>query len=456
MNFIKDIGKRFRSMFGRYESAQPSPLRASVGGIPADADAELPAADRERMVNNAREAFANNGFVRDIVACNDIYSVGDGIVPQAATADADWNAAAEDYFARWSRAVSLSGNMTLAEATSLVSRRLDVDGEVYAVKTRDAAGLPRLFFVETHRVDESGDAERGWRQGIRFSALGTPEAYAFFSGSGERVELDAAHVIHAFVPETFSSIHGLPQIQHALNSIQDTKEILALVVARGKLQNSFALKSTSDRAAAAGSTAGLVDAPAVAGKRTDPDELKKIIPARVLNLAANEDVQSLVADAPGTEMLNALALLDRRSCGGVLPPDFFDPSRIGGASVRMVVSKAARHFERRQTQLIDRFLRPVWLFVIGDAIARGRLPARENWTDAEWACPKSITVDAGREAVQDRLDVLGGFCSWEDYFAARGKDWRKELPRIVAARAAIRDAEAKAGIAPDERVKLSA
>lgn len=443
---------RARLFSNRYEAAEESPLRARKFRPPADAEEELPTASRRKMVDNARQAFANNGFVRDIVAANDIYSVGDGFAPQAQTASADWNAAAEAYFSRWARSVNLSRRQSLAQATALLCRRLDVDGELYVVKAFAEDGTPKLHFLETHRLAETqGSPEDGWRQGIRFDALGRPAAYKFFvggaAGAGETFDVAAEHVIHAFIPETFSSIHGLPQIQHALNSIQDTKDILSLVIARGKLQNSIALKSNSDRAAFAGSTAGLVDRPAPAGKRTDPDALKKIVPASILNLEIGEDVQPLIADSPGTEILNALSMLDRRSCGGVLPPDFFDPSKVGGASTRMVVSKAARHFERRQSELIEAFMRPVWLFVIGDAIRRGRLAAQEDWTEVEWACPKSITVDAGREAASDRADVLGGFCSLRDYFSARGKDFRKELPMLAEDIAAVRAEEKARGLA---------
>ena len=454
--------RKLRAFFNRYESAQPSPLRQRVVGVPADADEELPALSRLAMTDNARDTFANNGFVRDIVAANDIYSVGDGIMPQACSGNAEWDSAAETYFEKWAQRCSPdAGGLTLARATSLVSQRFDVDGEIFAVKTLSPAGTPELRFFETHRCVSETDAEAfaaGWRQGVRFDALGNPTAYRLRMHDGQIREVSASFVIHAFIPETFSSVRGLPQIQHALNSIRDTKEILSLVIARGKLQNAFALKVNSDRTAASGNTGELfgnggISVPGAGGatgadaaKRSDINTLRSVIPASILNLEAGEDVQSLATNSPGTEILNALSMLDRRSCGGVLPPDFFDPSKIGGASTRMVVSKAARHFERRQTHLIERFLRPVWLFVIGDAIIRGKLPAQDNWTSCEWACPKSITVDAGREAVQDREDVLNGFNSFDDYFAARGKDFRKELPRIIANRKAIRDAEAAAGI----------
>lgn len=449
MNFFQSFKNLFFS--NRFESAKNSPVRAPIAyRAPVDAGKELAPNTRLALISVMRDLYANNGFIRDIVAANDIYSVGDGITPQASTAFPEWNTAAEDLFERWSKNVDLRGMFTLAEATSLASQRLDVDGEFYVVKHIDALGNPRLEFLEAHRCDaDFNDESKNIFQGIRFNLAGKPLAYFFNDNLGRR-EIDAKFVIHGFIPETFSSVHGLPMLQHAANSVRDTKEILALVIARAKLQNSIALKASGERVVTQGS-GGLVDIPtarrvsgsgdadnkdsaaeAAAEAARRADALKAIIPAKVAALLPEESIESFTPDAPSTEMLNALGILDRRSCGGVLPPDFFDPSKIGGASTRLVVSKAARHFGRRQTHLINIFLRPVWRFVIANAINTGKLQAVPGCFECEWNCPRSITVDAGREAAQDRADVEGGFCSLEEYFAARGRNLRKEQDRIRA------------------------
>ena len=460
MNFFQSL-KSFFVSSDRFESAKNSPVRAPITyREPADAAAELSHSTRLKLVSVMRNLYANNGFVRDIVAANDVYSVGDGITPQGSTADEAWNAAAEDLFNNWSKCVDVRGMLTLADALSLASQRLDVDGEFFVIKRLDRHGLPRLEFLETQRCDSDFcRPELGIVQGVRFGKHGKPESY-FFKAEKTRREISAEHVIHCFIPETFSSVHGLPQLQHAANSIRDTKEILSLVIARAKLQNSIALKASGERAVSQG-TGSLVDAAmsrrisglsteateaeAAAAAARRADALKAVFPAKIAALLPEETLESFIPDAPGTDMLNALAILDRRSCGGVLPPDFFDPSKIGGASTRLVVSKAARHFGRRQTHLINTFLRPVWKFVIANAITRGRLPATEGWTECEWNCPRSITVDAGREAAQDRADVAGGFCSLEEYFAARGRNLRKEMERIRSGKKFLDELNATGG-----------
>ncbi len=64
--------------------------------------------------------------------------------------------------------------------------------------------------------------------------------------------------------------------------------------------------------------------------------------------------------------------------------------------VRLVVTKVDRRFSYRQRFLIERFLKPVWLFVIGDAIAAKRLPEVANRTNVAFTTPRRITVDHRR------------------------------------------------------------
>lgn len=398
---------------------------------------ELSSFDRERMISAARDLFANTGFIRDIVAANDIYSVGDGITAEPATADEEWNLAAADYFERWSKSVCCDCEMTLAEATSIASQRLDIDGEFYVIKTFDGAHIPRLQFLEAQRLDAAYDNPIGnIIQGIRF-ADNLPAEYYFLSG-GERRSVPAANVIHVFIRESFSSVHGLPQIQHAINSVADTQQILRSVVANAKYQQALPLVIKSERAAALGNGELLGDL-----VPSNPDYTGK-----ALNLLPEEDAKAFQTTSPNESVLNALNILDRRSCGGVLPPDFFDPSKIGGASTRLITSKAARHFGRRQTQLINRFLREIWAFVIANAIRDKRLADNQDFLNVEWNCPKSITVDAGREEATDMKLVESGLKSESAYYAERGINARKEMRRALNDRAAREKTKRELGLIP--------
>src|SRR5207302_8461981 len=76
---------------------------------------------------------------------------------------------------------------------------------------------------------------------------------------------------------------------------------------------------------------------------------------------------------------------------------------------------------------IQRFLRPVWAYDIGDAITGGALPFVKNWHRISATTPRRITVDAGREAQQNRADVELGIKTLEEHFAEQGMDFEDEM-----------------------------
>lgn len=50
-----------------------------------------------------------------------------------------------------------------------------------------------------------------------------------------------------------------------------------------------------------------------------------------------------------------------------------------------------------------------------------------DWHKTKWRRPPKITVDAGREAQNEREDVKNGLMTLEEHYSARGKDYRREI-----------------------------
>jgi capsid protein len=123
-----------------------------------------------------------------------------------------------------------------------------------------------------------------------------------------------------------------------------------------------------------------------------------------------------------------------------------DSSKIGGAGVRLIVAKADRRFSFRQMILERRLIRPVWAYVIGDAISRGILPPAAGWWKISSVPPKRVTVDAGREAQQNRADVEMGLKTLSDHFQELGADFGEEIERRAADAKLILETAAKHGV----------
>jgi capsid protein len=180
-----------------------------------------------------------------------------------------------------------------------------------------------------------------------------------------------------------------------------------------------------------------------AGEPSDPVTLQRIVGGKLVALKPDESLESFQSNRPSPTFTGFLEHLRRDSALGMIPFEFAaDSSRVGGAGVRLIVAKADRRFSFRQMILERRLIKPVWTYVIGDAINRGLLPPIESWWKICTVPPKRVTVDAGREAQQNRADVEMGLKTLSDHFQELGADFGEEIERRASdARLIIETAE---------------
>jgi lambda family phage portal protein len=433
--------------YSGYESANHSPRRGQVpGAAPTDTKKELTSHTRRELVRRSRYLNKNSGFSREMVADMAIYSTGDGIRPQPQSEDSDWNKAAEAYFARWSARAEITRRFSFEECQHLVCRGLDVDGEYFCLKVRDGLGLPRLQLVESHRIgDTFGSAETV--DGIKLDAFGAPVAYRLILDDNATRDVPANAVMHIFEPESASGVRQSPTLQHSINHILDEMEMLALEkhavkdnadIARILKRESGSLDESGDFSVETGEEVGAA---------SDAALLQRIVGGKLVTLKPGESLDSFQSNRPSPVFTGFLEHLKRDSAAGMLPYEFvLDASNIGGAGVRLIVAKADRRFSYRQMILIQRLLQPTWGYVIGDAIDRGELSPVKGWNKVGWVCPRRVTVDAGREAQQNRADVETGLKTLSDHYSELGMDFREELERRAQDAKAIMEAAERYGV----------
>ena len=412
-----------------YESANPSPRRGQVPGTaPRDAKLDLTPHVHRELLRRSRYLARNSGFVREMVANMAIYSTGDGIRPQAQSEDGEWNSKAEAFFRAWSNRCEVTGRFSFEEVQSLVCRGMDIDGEYFLHLTRNGLGLPALQLIEAHRIGDR-TSQRDCYHGIKLDAWGAPLAYRVLEDFGQR-DLPASSVLHIFEPEQASAVRSAPCIQHSINHILDEMELLAL--------EKHAVKDNCDVTRVLKTESGDLndDSDFAIGEQdptpetSDPVSLQQITGGKIVALKPHESLDSFEPKRPSPTFTGFLEHLRRDSALGVLPYEFAaDSSKIGGAGVRLVVAKADRRFSYRQMILIQRLIKPVWFYVIGDAIDRGELKAAPGWWKIACVTPRRITVDAGREAQQNRADVEMGLKTISDHYEELGADFGEELER---------------------------
>lgn len=413
-----------------FEAANWSPRRGSVpGAAPTDSRNELTCSVRTELVRKSRYLHKNSGFMRELVANMAIYSTGDGIRVQAQSPDSEWNRTAEAYFALWSARCEVTRRFSFEECQALVCRGMDIDGEYFIHKTRDADGEPRIQLIESHRIgDLFGSQETV--DGVGLDSFGAPRFYRVIEDNGKTRDLPANSTLHIHEPEWAGGVRSHPTIQHSINHVLDEMELLAL--------EKHAVKDNADVSRILKTARGELDdngdfvvgAGAGAGESSDPVSLQKIVGGKLVALKPDESLDSFQSNRPSPTFTGFLEHLRRDSALGMIPFEFAaDSSKIGGAGVRLIVAKADRRFSFRQMILERRLIRPVWTYVIGDAIDRGILPPVEGWWKISSVPPKRVTVDAGREAQQNRADVEMGLKTLSDHFQELGADFGEEIER---------------------------
>ena len=416
------------------------------GASPTDARNELTPGVRTELVRKSRYLHKNSGFMRELVANMAIYSTGDGIRVQAQSSDPAWNRLAEEYFALWSARCEITRRFSFEECQALVCRGMDIDGEYFVHKTRDADGEPRIQLIESHRIgDEFGS--RDTVDGMGLDAWGAPVFYRVLEDGNKARDLPASSVLHIHEPEWAGGVRSHPTIQHSINHVLDEMELLAL--------EKHAVKDNADIARVLKTARGEIDdngdfvvgGANGPGEPSDPVALQKIMGGKLVALKPEESLDSFTSNRPSPTFTGFLEHLRRDSALGVIPFEFAaDSSKIGGAGVRLVVAKADRRFSFRQMILERRVIRPVWSYVIADAIDRGLLPPVAGWWKISIVGPKRVTVDAGREAQQNRADVEMGLKTLSDHYAELGADFGEEIERRASDAKLIMETAEKYGV----------
>jgi hypothetical protein len=245
--------------------------------------------------------------------------------------------------------------------------------------------------------------------------------------------------MHIYTPEVASGARAYSPLQHSINNVVDMLEIVSL--------EKFAVKMNSDVVRTLNREPGQFDNsqsdfeafgmrpkgyPEGGNNITDANEASTFIGGKILALGPGEKLESFESNRPNPTFTGFLEHLVRDSLAGTLPYEFVhDPSKAGGASMRLVVAKADRQFKQLQTVLINRFLTPLWGYVIGTAIKNGELPANDNWTRVMWTTPKRLTVDASRDSAQNRADIAMGIKTLGDNAQEDGEHLSTLIKRRV-------------------------
>ena len=384
--------------------------------------------NRKEMASMSRYLYDNDGIVKG--AINDLARYSFPLIPQAVTDDPYWNLEAEALFADWSNVADVGGRYGFEEFQRLASIAIDRDGDVGAMFVRENGF--KLQLMESHRVGNFFDSDAGYIDGVKTNRSGRPLAYCiadesiygeFFPKQTKARSVPASAFMLMLEPERAEQQRGLPAIKHAMNHIRDIKEILDFEKAGVKNLSTIAAVLESETGEADPDAWNISEIEDGSTKLTVNEIQSGSIPV----LKKGEKLQSFNTSRPSPTFQGFLEMLIRQFAVGIgLPYEFlWHPAGITGPAQRFIMGKAQRRFNERQ-RLFGGLVRKVWAMVISDAISSGKLSPIEKWYKCRIQAPAQLTIDAGREAAQEREDVAAGLMTLREHYGKRGLDWQSE------------------------------
>ena len=383
---------------------------------------------RKEMASISRYLYDNDGIVHG--AINDMARYSLPLSPQAITEDPYWNLEAEAYFKEWSHTADVGGRYGFDELQKICSIAIDRDGDVGVLFVR-YNGL-KLQIVESHRVGDYLEDDSGFVDGVKTNKFGMPLEYLvadesiygeFFPQSVKAKRVPANAMSWLLDPERAEQQRGLPAIKHAINHIRDIKEILDFEKVGVKNLSTIAAVLESETGEAdpdAWNTHDIVDD----ATRLTVNEIQS---GSIPVLKKGEKLSPFSYNRPSPTFQGFLEFLIREfSVGMGLPYEFlWHPAGITGPAQRFIMGKAQRRFNERQ-RTFSPFIRKVWTMVISDALQKKKLAPVKDWYKCRIQAPSQLTIDAGREAMQEREDVAAGLMTMREHFGKRGMDWQSE------------------------------
>jgi len=412
--------------------------RQLVWAHASDSRADIGDIDRMRLVALSRKCYLNNAIVKGSITDLARYSVGSGIKALPKSGDTSWDQQAKEWWESWGHYPEVTGRYDFATLQLLISECIDRDGEVFIVltKTKDGTGAA-LQVIEGHRVQTPPDKadNKNIFDGVEMDKLNRPKAYFVLASEESFTRVPAEDMIHIFEPERPDQVRGYPRISVSLNQCLDRDELLRLEMQATKAASTISLVATTK----SGGTSGIFG-PLTNNETVDDKTMETVWGGgAILRMRSDQDIKSFQLNRPNADLNAHLEQYIRSVALGLgLPYEFvWDSSKVSGANTRLITAKAARRFEQRQNLLIAQALRRIWRYAAAVAIKNGDLPVNANYFKVSWVCPRSITVDHGRDAQSDIALVEAGLMSRAEYFGSYGQDWEEQVAQIQREKATL-------------------
>lgn len=443
---VKTQPKQAGATYGQYASTTQSGTRRWLfTGALADGRQDLSSVNRVQMIAKSRWAIRNSPTYKQVMDEVVLVTIGDGLIPQSLAQDPKKAAQYEEYFRNWSKKCDTSGRFTFGQVQRLSLFGCLVDGDSFLLKTTDPkTGRPRVQLIEAHRVGPTKDEfNPKCVDGVYLGEYSEVVGYnVYVDGPKKDRFIPAEAMSHVCEFERASAVRGYPCLQSSLNSVQDQLEVFEL--------EKTAVRTASDHVMLLKKQGGSIQddaAAAFAGNGGGSCErLASQMGGKLAVVDTNEDLTQIANNRPSPAWIGMMKAIER-DIVKLLPVEYVsDPSGITGPAIRLVAAKVSRIAAKWQNLTVDTVCDDVYDYVIGWGIENGELPEDPYFNRKTWITPRDVTVDAGREAAQDRADLQMGLTTATAILGKKGMTHEEVVATRVKEMSAMVDAAKAAGL----------
>lgn len=423
--------------------------------ISGSMERELNGRQWRELLGYSRQLFAQLGNLGGAIVQKATYAVGEAWKPQYYGQNRAWGERVEEWLAESFYPVADARGTGFDFVTNLFldSIAQDVDGDAAMLLTVSESGFPQIMFVPADRIcGDEPDIKDGQFKGAKLvngciiGGTGRVIGYRVQTGdtAADYTDFSTYNCQLLFEPEWQSQRRGIPRVGRVVLDWFDVQDIDAFLKRGVKLDASQGLLHYTESGTADSASTAFTEQ---AEGADDSDlRIERREGGEILYLKANagEKVESFASDRPHPNTEAFVARIERR---GLLAVGWFyelvDPSKIGGASVRLIQDEARASIRYRQKTIRKRAKRAV-TYAVALGMKNGFIPRNEaDWWKFDFELPAQLTVDAGYDRQADVEDLKLGLTTkaavgaksgrwWEDTDAQRDREFDALLTRAQA------------------------
>jgi hypothetical protein len=420
-----------------YDSARWDRSRPQVWRVDRDLN-DVAAGGQRELLSLGRYLFANVAPLQNAITTIANTAIGSGFIPQYyGRPQGDWGERAESLLFEWHKICVISGGVydwRNALRVALISIIRDGDVGVLLTKSESAA-YPQIQLIPAHRIGSTGEAltitdgefaGNFLVNGAILNPWGRTVGWRSYDASGSNPrDLSGNDLAVYYRPDFCEQTRGTSQIAAGIRDWQDRKQAFEFLRLALKKEASYAVVEHTEEGAldpdADEITASTSDSGTIYEERVDGGSV------RVFKAGSQSKVEFPESNRPSQ---NSQAFWERVTRDGLQAIGWpieltYDASKIGGASLRMVMEVAQRTISEYQ-YIAQNIATRIDAWRIAKAIKEGELSLNPDWWKISHQTPEQLTADKGYSSQVDREEYKLGFTTLKDIAARRGRWWEEE------------------------------